>query len=421
MAARVKFLLVQSPAGIIISPLACLGISLAIATDAEFLRLLVWNFGMVLLALTRFVIWYHSPRKEQTPSNPRLWEWLLGGTMVAVALWWGLGGIYVMPGTAMGDMLVFCGVMMMAGGTSALYSVHPIAASISVVCLVMPVSFYLALVQPLTALRFVGMGSPLFVVGVLRGVQTLNHYLVRSHQLTYDLAENVKLLERSEDMRKDLTLMLVHDLRTPLSALITHAHLAREYTEEGDAEESMAEILKTADLAQSLVQMVSSILDVNRLESDQLPLVMSAVTLEELVEISLESLPSTGVSIAAEGDTQTEIECDVELISRVITNLLGNALRYQPEEEPIKVVVAPHGQEVEVRIVDRGPGVPTEDQTKIFDKYTQSSMTARRYTSGLGLTFCKMAVERHGGSIGVGDNPEGGSQFWFRLPLHHST
>ena len=74
-------------------------------------------------------------------------------------------------------------------------------------------------------------------------------------------------------------------------------------------------------------------------------------------------------------------------------------------------------RQLEFRVIDLGPGVPEEYQNRIFDKYAQASGSTRGHTSGLGLTFCKMAVERQGGSIGVSSELGKGSQFWFRLPL----
>ena len=245
----------------------------------------------------------------------------------------------------------------------------------------------------------------------------MNHYLVRSHELTYDLANNVKMLERSEEMRNDLTLMLVHDLRTPLSALITRAQMAREYTEENNAEESMDEILRTEALARSLVSMVSSILDVSRMESDQLPILKDTVSTGELFETALESLGRMADDVRVEGPTDLELHCDLDLTSRVLTNLLGNALRYQPPGEPVRLQISSLERRLEFRVIDRGPGVPEEYQNRIFDKYAQASDSSRGHTSGLGLTFCKMAVERQGGSIGVSSELGKGSQFWFRLPM----
>lgn len=412
-AARVKFLLVQSPAGIVISPLACLSVSLALVQEVEFSKLLAWSLGMIFLAVVRFAIWKRSPRGKDVVTNAAFWEWTLGTTMVCVALWWGVGATFVLPGSADGDLLVYCSVVMMAAGTSSLYAVHPIATSISVLCLLLPLALSFAFSHHTMVVKILSFGSLLLAAGILRGVQTLNHYLVRSHELTYDLEDNVRLLERSEKMRNDLTLMLVHDLRTPLSALITRAQMAREYTEEKDVEESLDEIQKTEELARSLVLMVSSILDVSRMESDQFPLTRSLVTTGKLVDVSLENVAG---EIVVQGPTDLRLECDVDLISRVITNLLGNALRYQPFDEPVQLQISDFQGTIEFRVSDLGPGIRKEDQGRIFDKYAQTSGAAHAYTSGLGLTFCKLAVEQHKGFIGVHSELGEGSQFWIRLP-----
>ena len=136
--ARVRFLLVQSPAGIIISPLGSFAVSVALISQVEPYKLVIWNLSMTLLALLRFIIWSRSPRKEEVVPHSSFWEWALGLTMVCVALWWGGGGLFILPGTLDGDLFVFCVVMMMAGGTSSLYAVHPTATTASVLCLTLP-------------------------------------------------------------------------------------------------------------------------------------------------------------------------------------------------------------------------------------------------------------------------------------------
>lgn len=413
---RIEYLLVQSPVGIVISPLACLFVSLALVGEVQAFKLFVWNAGMSILALFRFWIWTRAPRSLGVDTQPQFWQRWLGGSMTAVALWWGVGGFFILPGTPLGDLIVLTAVVMMAGGTGSLYSIHPFLSTICVICLATPVPTYLALTSEHTFLRVMGFGTPLFTLGILRGVQTLNHYLVRAHELTYDLSENIKLLERSEQMRNDLTLMLVHDLRTPLMALMTHTQLAREYTQESNVEQSLEELQRTAELSYSLTSMVGSILDVNRMESDEFPLSWRKVPLAKVVELSLESLGSMGLGVKIQAPEELVVCCDVDLISRVLTNLIGNALRYQPPNTPVRIAVTNSLEEVEIRVIDEGPGVSALDQVRIFDKYAQVSQGSRAYTSGLGLTFCKMAVERHGGTIGVRSQEGKGSEFWIRLP-----
>jgi signal transduction histidine kinase len=414
--ARAQFLLAQSPIGIFLSPLGGLALSRALEGDADPTRLTIWFGGLVLLAFPRLYAWSQCPRHDTVVSGPPVWDRLWSATMITVALWWGIGGVLILPGSESGRLLVFCSLMIMGGGTCAIYAIHSTPTAIAVLSITLPISLNFMFVQEATLLRAMGVSALLYQVGSLHGILTLKHFLVRSHELTYDLEENVALLKRSEEMRKDLSLMLVHDLRTPLSALITHAQLAREYSDEGDTKETREAIVQTQDLSQSLVRMVNSILDVNRLESDQFPISKCRIALGRVVEHSLDGLGHLSEQVEVKGSDEGGLICDPDLICRVLMNLLSNALRYQPPDETVKLFVRRYDDELEFRVVDKGPGVPPEEQTRIFDKYAQASRQSRGYTSGLGLTFCRMAVEKHGGTIGLHSQPGEGSEFWFRLP-----
>ena len=113
------------------------------------------------------------------------------------------------------------------------------------------------------------------------------------------------------------------------------------------------------------------------------------------------------------------VRADREIVSRVIQNLLGNAIKFTPDAGGIiRLGIEAAADRVRVTVKDNGPGIALKYRKKIFEKFAQLELSAvhKRYSTGLGLTFCKLAVEAHGGSIGV-DGEEGkGSSFWFELP-----
>ncbi len=230
----------------------------------------------------------------------------------------------------------------------------------------------------------------------------------------YDqMQANYQELRKLEELRDNLTHMLVHDLRTPLTGIVGYTRvLERSLTELDDLQrEALGQL---TSLAQTLVEMVSAILDVSRLESEELPLELGSHVLAELVSEGSALVGADG-RLQVEPAEPLEVRCDGQLVRRVLANLVANALRYTPEGSRVTVSTGLLGGQAVVRVSDRGPGVPPELAERIFDKFVQGEK--RPYSTGLGLTFCRLVVERHGGRIGV-DSPAGqGSTFWFSLPL----
>jgi signal transduction histidine kinase len=116
-------------------------------------------------------------------------------------------------------------------------------------------------------------------------------------------------------------------------------------------------------------------------------------------------------------DSCPMVLADAGLIRRVVQNLLGNALKHTPAGGEVRIVITPSNEEVRVEVTDTGPGIASEFQQRIFEKFSQLEDGNNHLGTGLGLTFCKLAVEAHGGGIGVESEVGKGSTFWFVLPL----
>jgi len=115
-------------------------------------------------------------------------------------------------------------------------------------------------------------------------------------------------------------------------------------------------------------------------------------------------------------ESSLTLAADVGLIRRVFQNLLSNALKYTPAGGNVRIVVTPSPSEVRVAVTDAGPGIAPEYHQRIFEKFGQVEDRKNRLGTGLGLTFCKLAVEAHGGRIGVESVVGQGSTFWLALP-----
>ena len=218
-------------------------------------------------------------------------------------------------------------------------------------------------------------------------------------------------------MRDSLTHMIVHDLRSPLQGIMTSLQIL-EMDVGQLGEESERDVKTALASARTLTQMTTALLDVNKMESGEMVLTRVAGDLGDAAKEAVESLAglTTGRRVSVEG--QADAEFDLELITRVVANLTSNALRYTTEEGTVEIRVSKR-ERARIEVQDQGPGIPEEYREKIFEKFGQIEAHQegdKLASTGLGLTFCKLVLEAHGGTIGVDSVVGGGSTFWFEVP-----
>ncbi len=237
----------------------------------------------------------------------------------------------------------------------------------------------------------------------------------------HELDLSYRKLKDLEALREALTRMVVHDLRSPLMGITGYLELLEEEVGEGLSGEGRDLLEHARSALAELTTRISTILDVYRLEEKAMPLDMALVDLRSVVEGTIQGLGAqfrqTRISVRAP-EHPVWSTCDRDLVERVLANFLFNAQKFSPPDSPLEVGIEPEPDHVRVSVRDHGPGVPPEYRESIFNKFQQVDAwkQGQRRGTGLGLAFCKLAVEAHGGSIGVECPPEGGSLFWFRLP-----
>jgi len=226
--------------------------------------------------------------------------------------------------------------------------------------------------------------------------------------------------------RELLTETLVHDLRSPMSAIWGSLDLIAEGIPESKRDGLVGQSLHIARRsARRVLRLIESLLDIARLESGSMELSPAQVNLHDLAADLVEDMTPQanehGIFLCSEvPETLPLVRVDPNLIARVLTNLLDNALKFTPEGGQVIVSAEVQAAEgvVAVHVSDSGPGIPAEFREKIFERFSQiPDRRGRRRGSGLGLTFCRLAVEVHGGRIWVEPRPEGGSTFTFILPI----
>ncbi|MBI4391395.1 MAG: response regulator [candidate division NC10 bacterium] len=232
-------------------------------------------------------------------------------------------------------------------------------------------------------------------------------------------------LQRLEQVKDDLTQLVVHDLKTPLTSIVLNLDML-EPPEETDAGKWIRHVQDAKRSSRSLMTLVANLLDISSMEEGKLRLSREPLALADLIAAVVgefqvqadEDRIRLGVDVPPDLPL---VRADADLLRRVLANLLSNSLKHSPPESAIQVRAAPaaEGGAVQVDVVDEGEGIPEAYHEKIFEKFGQVE-TARpgpRLNKGLGLTFCKMAVEAHGGRIWVQSAVGRGSTFSFTVPL----
>jgi signal transduction histidine kinase len=241
-------------------------------------------------------------------------------------------------------------------------------------------------------------------------------------RLNLNLQRSIFKLRHLEKLRDDLTRMIVHDLRTPLTSvkttldLMAHGLLGKLVPEE------------LANLSTDrLIWMINDLLDISKIEAGELRPELTDVDLLEVAQAAASALGPLArlerKTIAIEPPPgPTVARADPDLVRRVLENLLGNALRFSPPDSQVTILVRPaaaaEGNLVELAVRDEGEGIPPEYLDRIFQKFVQveGRKNGKKLGTGLGLTFCRLAAEALGGTIRVESEPGQGSTFTITIP-----
>jgi NtrC-family two-component system sensor histidine kinase KinB len=230
--------------------------------------------------------------------------------------------------------------------------------------------------------------------------------------------------------REDLSSMIVHDLRGPLTAVTTSLKLLNEIAPPDDS--LGRTIQQTTDMSlravRKLLNLVDSLLDVSKLESGIIALEREPTRLLPLCSAVVDEYSPLFEELEIDillrvADDLPLLNTDADKIERVFLNLVDNAVKFTPSGGHVVIEAYPPGVKdvepgfIRVEVRDTGPGIPDEYKERLFDRFTQvDGQHGRRRGTGLGLTFCRLAVEAHGGRIWVENNPQGGAIFAFTLP-----
>ena len=234
-------------------------------------------------------------------------------------------------------------------------------------------------------------------------------------QQNRELGEAHDHLLALQRLRDNLTDMIVHDLRSPLTGIVSSLKFMEEDAGERGGVVEMMDIRQALRSSKRLMSMVNELLDINRMESEQMPLHIGRGKTATMMTNVRELLgPERAERLNYEAAAIPEsVECDSDLVERVLVNLLDNAFKASPIHETVEVVWRETDEGWELLVCDRGPGIPDKYKTRIFEKFGQIQARVEQEvpSTGLGLTFCRLVAQAHGGDLVVSDRSGGGSEF----------
>ena len=255
-------------------------------------------------------------------------------------------------------------------------------------------------------------------------IKSYHDELFNSYQ---EIAAKNEKLEELQKAKEGLTHMIIHDLRNPLTAISTYLQLA--LMEKKDlSEDQQLKMSRCSFFCSELDRLIQNLLDINKMEEKRMQLQLENANFETLINDVSDHFRADAeekaISLGFFKEEQIpSIPIDIGLMKRVFANLLNNALRHTLKGGKIQITVdfTPDKKHILAAVRDNGIGLPPEYHQKIFDKFEQVRLKSEKNvvgSSGLGLTFCKMAVEAHGGKIWVESEGEGkGCTFLVSIPI----
>ncbi len=254
-------------------------------------------------------------------------------------------------------------------------------------------------------------------------ISTINLQGVQSLQWIFrDISERKNL----DLLREDLSAMIYHDLRSPLANIISSLELMKAGVA-SSKDPAMQQLYEISNRSTERMQrLISSLLDINRLEAGQPITNKQQTEVEKLVDDAIETILPVAISKEVVIEKMIfsklpSIYADTDMIRRVLTNLLENAVKFSTQGDKTAIGAKANDNQVTLWVEDHGPGVPEEALDRIFNKFVRLHGTGISKGLGLGLAFCRIAVQSHGGKIWVENISGGGSRFILTLPTTKSA
>ncbi|MGZ3440841.1 MAG: hybrid sensor histidine kinase/response regulator [Polyangia bacterium] len=241
------------------------------------------------------------------------------------------------------------------------------------------------------------------------------------HQSLTRRNEELAELQRFRD---EMSSMVVHDLKNPLTVILANlAYAIEELRQAGDVidPDVPQSLVESQEAGRRLLRLLTNLADTARIEGNCLETAAQTTSVGRILsQIAMQRrviATTREIRIDVRVPVEVEATIDVDLVTRALENVVDNALRYTPSGGTIALIATRVGDEVELAIGNDGPPIPVEARPAIFEKFGQSGRHSGRMNLGLGLYFCRLAAEAHAGTLELRETPEFPTLFTFRLPL----
>jgi K+-sensing histidine kinase KdpD len=252
-------------------------------------------------------------------------------------------------------------------------------------------------------------------------VKRLKDDLKRGYDLIRSQRDAILHIQRQKD---ECIALVVHDLKNPLTGNLANAQYL--LGEDGHSDEARRALRDALEAAEAMRRMIGNLLDISRSEDGALVPALETVDVAELVETVRNEMARRAESrdqtiVVSTALEAPRIRADQDLVRRLLENLLDNCLKCSPRGATVWIDAETHDAgRIRLRVRDEGAGVPEESRERIFEKYVRLEHHAGvepRTSRGLGLTFCRLAADVHGGRIWIEDNKPRGAAFCVELPV----
>lgn len=360
-------------------------------------------------------IWNENRISQKTLLECIAVPFLLTSLVIAVKLWF-------FPGNIAAPYLFFFAVIMISacygGGRAAIFaSAITFIASISILFLPNSIPGHVIEKQIVQAIVF--LIESLFLSGLISGFQHLHAENVIGANA---LAESNREMKVQKKEHEDFVHMAAHELKTPVTVLKAYIQLFQAKLSRDQRREELVLAEKMDAQLDKLINLISDLLDAARISSGSLSCVMNDFSINDCITDCAEAIKAANPDCKIEcelGGTDPVLKGDRDRIDQVLVNLVGNAVKYSPNEKHVKIVSELDKERLIIKVIDKGIGIPLERQKYVFERFYRANDPATGSLSGLGLGLFISAeiIKKHHGTIGLESEEGRGSVFWFKLPV----